>query len=53
MQCVRYFDAYSNNVRHFKDQYFIFTPLNKEARANICDIDVGPQYTCINIFSKF
>lgn len=52
-QCVRYFDAYSDSVRYFKDQYFLFTPLNEEAHAKICDIDVGPQYTCTNIFSKF
>lgn len=35
----RYFEVYYDSMRHFKDKFFLLTPLNKEAHVKVCSID--------------
>lgn len=44
-QSTKYFETYSNSVKHFKDQFFLVVPLNKEAHLKTCRLD--PIITCL------
>lgn len=44
---------YYDSIKHFKDQFFLVAPLNKEGRAKVCNIGSDVEYRCTNLFSKF
>lgn len=46
------FDVYFDGVKHFKDRFFLVTPLNEEAHTQICSITLDLPYKCSGIFSK-
>lgn len=52
MQVTRYFEVYSDGVKHFRNPLFLDTSLNKEAHAKIYVIETKPEYQCTVLFCK-
>lgn len=51
-QNIKYFETYSNNVKNFKDCFFLITYLNEEARAKVCILESSPSPVCTGLFRK-
>lgn len=52
-QNIRHFKTYSDRVKHFKNYFYLVTPLNKEAQAKISHLEPGHPPICIYNFYKY
>lgn len=47
---THYFEVYSDDVNHFKDQLFLVIPLHEDSHAKIFVIETKPEYRCMIFF---
>lgn len=49
----KFFETYSDSVKHFKDHFFLVIPFNKEAHTKIFKLELGSPLMCTHLFCKF
>lgn len=50
---IGYFNTFIDYIKHFKDHFYLVTPLNEEAHVKIFHLEPSHTPVCMNVFREY